>query len=262
MQSSVDISWIQLALFSMVLLLPLLINRYYQLSMTKEVLIAVARMAVQLISVGLYLHYVFSFNNLWVNIGWIILMVVIGSSAIVGKAKLPKRVIFMPVACGLSVALLPLMLLLCYLVIRPVPIYSAQYVIPLAGMLLGNSLSSNIVALQHLFEGFAQRRSEYEAAIALGANPFQAANPFVIDALKKAQAPILASMATTGLVTLPGMMTGQILAGISPILAIKYQLVILIAIFVMITVSLAITLQLSLRRTLCKTGRIKVKPLG
>lgn len=262
MQSSLEISWAQLALFSTVLLVPLLINRYYQLSMTKEVLIAVARMAVQLILIGLYLHSIFSLNNLLVNIGWIMLMVLIGSSAIVGKAKLPKRVIFIPVASGLSVALLPLMLLLCYLVIRPAPLYSAQYVIPLAGMLLGNSLSSNIVALQHLFEGFAQRRSEYEAAIALGASPFQAANPFVIDALKKAQAPTLASMATTGLVTLPGMMTGQILAGISPILAIKYQLVILISIFVMITVSLTITLQLTLRRTLCKTGCIKVKPLG
>lgn len=262
MQSSVEISWVQLALFSTVLLLPLLINRYYQLAMTKEVLITVSRMAMQLILVGLYLHYVFSLNNLWVNIGWIMLMVVIGSSAIVGKAKLPKKIIVIPVACGLSIALLPLMLLLCYVVIRPSPLYSAQYLIPLAGMLLGNSLSSNIVALQNLFEAFVQRASEYEAAIALGATPFQAANPFVVATLKKAQAPILASMATTGLVTLPGMMTGQILAGISPILAIKYQLVILIAIFVMISVSLTISLQLSLQRALCKTGLIKVKPLN
>ncbi|MFT6987106.1 MAG: putative ABC transport system permease protein [Psychromonas sp.] len=262
MQSSLYISWTQLALFSMVLFVPLLINRYYQLAMAKEVLIAVSRMAIQLILVGLYLQYVFSLNNLFVNIGWIILMVLIGSSAIVGKANLPKKAIFMPVACGLSLGLLPLMLLLCYVVIRPDPLYSAQYVIPLAGMLLGNSLSSNIVALQNLFEAFAQRRSEYEAAIALGATPFQAANPFVIVALKKAQAPILASMATTGLVTLPGMMTGQILAGVTPILAIKYQLVILIAIFVMSSISLTVTLQLSLQRTLCKTGRIKVKPFN
>ncbi len=262
MQNSLEISWAQLALFSVVLVIPLLVNRYYQLAMAKEILIAVSRMAVQLILVGLYLQYVFSLNNLFVNIGWIILMILIGSSAIVGKANLPKRALFMPVVCGVSIGLLPLMLLLCYAIIRPEPVYSAQYVIPLAGMLLGNSLSSNIVALQNLFEAFEQRRSEYEAAIALGATPFQAASPFVLAALKKAQAPILASMATTGLVTLPGMMTGQILAGASPVLAIKYQLVILIAIFVMISVSLTLTLQLSLKRTLSQTGRIKVKPLS
>ena len=260
MQNSLDISWVQLALFFLMLCIPLLINRYYQLTMTKEVLIAVSRMAVQLLLVGLYLQYVFSINNLFVNIGWIILMILIGSSAIIGKAKLPKRAMFSPVVCGLSIGLLPLMLVLCYIIIQPQPVYSAQYVIPLAGMLLGNSLSSNIVALQNLFEAFAQRENEYEGALVLGATPFQAANPFVLDALKKAQAPILASMTTTGLVTLPGMMTGQILGGASPILAIKYQLVILIAIFVMISVSLTLTLQLSLKRALCETGRIKIKP--
>lgn len=262
MQNSLDISWAQLALFSIVLFIPLLINRYYQLAITKEILVAVSRMAVQLLLVGLYLQYFFSINNLFVNIGWIILMVLIGSSAVIGKANLPKRALFMPVLCGLTAGLLPLMLLLCLVIIRPQPLYSAQYVIPLAGMLLGNSLSSNIVALQNLFEAFAQRKSEYEGAIALGASPFAAARPFVLDALKKAQAPILASMATTGLVTLPGMMTGQILGGASPMLAIKYQLVILIAIFVMISVSLTLTLQLSLQRTLSKTGKIMIKPLS
>ena len=261
MQNSLDISWIQLALFSLMLFIPLLINRYYQLAMTKEILIAVSRMTVQLLLVGLYLQYVFSINNPFINIGWIILMVFIGSGAIVGKAKLPKKAMLWPVVCGLSVGLLPLMILLCYAVIRPQPVYSAQYVIPLAGMLLGNSLSCNIVALQHLFAAFVQRRSEYEGALALGATPSEAARPFVLDALKKAQAPILASMTTMGLVTLPGMMTGQILGGATPMLAIKYQLVILIAIFVMITVSLTLTLQLSLKKASDKTGRIKIKPL-
>jgi putative ABC transport system permease protein len=72
-------------------------------------------------------------------------------------------------------------------------------------------------------------------------------------------APILASMTTTGLVTLPGMMTGQILGGVSPLIAIKYQLVILIAIFVMMSISLTVSLQLSLNNTLHPSGRLLVK---
>ncbi len=70
--------------------------------------------------------------------------------------------------------------------------YNAQYMIPLAGMLLGNSLSSNIVALQNLFTAFEQRKSEYEAAISLGASPKYASFPFLQEALRKSLAPILA----------------------------------------------------------------------
>jgi len=260
MESSLDISWLQLGLFSMILFIPLLINRYYQLDMTKDVIISTIRMLIQLVLVGLYLQYVFHLNNLIINISWIILMTLIGSSAIVNKVKLPHRLLFFPISCGLFWGLFPVLILLCLVIIKPQPFYSAQYIIPLAGMLLGNSLSSNIVAIQHLFEGFAQRTSEYEGAIALGATPFQAAKPFSVEALKKSQAPILATMTTMGLVTLPGMMTGQILGGVDPIIAIKYQFVIIIAIFVMISVSLTLTLHLTLKRVLSDSGKIQTMP--
>jgi len=131
--------------------------------------------------------------------------------------------------------------------------------IPLAGMLLGSSISSNIVGLQTFFDGFKQRGNEYEAAIALSATASQAAFPFLQQAMKKAQAPILATMATTGIVTLPGMMTGQILGGVTPIIAIKYQLLILIAIFVMLSISLSLTLLLCLRYMLARNGLLKIK---
>jgi putative ABC transport system permease protein len=126
-------------------------------------------------------------------------------------------------------------------------------------MLLGNSLSSNIVALQNLFGAFETQKSEYEAAIALGASPMYASAPFVRNAMQKAMSPIMASMATTGLVTLPGMMTGQILGGASPMIAIKYQLMIMLAIFIMMSTSLTVALKLSLKATLTKEGRVKAK---
>ena len=126
-------------------------------------------------------------------------------------------------------------------------------------MLLGNSLTSNIVALQNIYSAFEQRKVEYEGRLALGGTPFQAASPFLAEALKKALAPNLASMTTVGLVSLPGMMTGQILGGVTPMLAIKYQLVILIAIFAMSSISLTITLNLSLKRALGHSGKINIK---
>ncbi|WED20743.1 ABC transporter permease [Vibrio sp. JC009] len=258
MQSAIDISWLNLGLFSLTLLIPFAINSYYRLEMTKEFAVSLSRMAVQLSLVGLYLEVVFSLNNAALNIFWIAVMTMVGSSAIIGKTNLPKKALFVPVTAGLFVGLAPLLLILFSAVIKPSPVYNAQYLIPVAGMLLGNSLSGNIVALQNLFSAFNERRSEYEAALSLGASPQYACTSFVRDAIKKSLAPIMASMATTGIVTLPGMMTGQILGGASPMVAIKYQMVILIAIFVMMSISVAVSLQLSLKRAITKEGKIVV----
>lgn len=258
MQPSHDIDWWHLAAFSLLLVIPFAIDRFYKLELGKEMGVSVVRMLVQLTLVGAYLEFVFSTNNLWLNLTWIAVMLGVGASAIVGKAKLPHKVLFTPVVSGLVIGLAPVLSILCWLVVQPTPIYSAQYVIPLAGMLLGNSLSGNIVALQNLYTAFDQRNEEYQVAIALGAPPLFATLPFVRTAMQKAFAPILASMATTGLVTLPGMMTGQILGGASPMVAIKYQMMILIAIFVMMSISVTLTLQFSLRRSINENGRVVV----
>ncbi|MGJ7093772.1 ABC transporter permease [Vibrio hannami] len=259
MQSALDISWLNLGVFSLTLLIPYGINKYYQLNLTREFSISLLRMAIQLVLVGLYLEFVFQQNSLLLNIAWLSIMTIVGASAIVSRAKLPRKFILPPVTVGLLVGLLPILILLFTVIIKPEPVYSAQYLIPLSGMLLGNSLSGNIVALQNLFTAFEQRKGEYEAALSLGASPSYAAAPFVREAMQKALAPILASMATTGIVTLPGMMTGQILGGASPMLAIKYQIIILIAIFVMMSISLTLSLQLSLKRAITKEGRILAK---
>lgn len=258
MQPSHDIDWWHLATFSLLLVIPFAINRFYRLELGKDMGVSVARMFVQLTLVGAYLEFVFSTNNLWLNLAWIAVMLGVGASAIVGKAKLPRKVLFTPVVSGLVIGLAPILFILCWLVVQPTPIYSAQYVIPLAGMLLGNSLSGNIVALQNLYTAFDERNEEYQVAIALGAPPLFATLPFVRVAMQKAFAPILASMATTGLVTLPGMMTGQILGGASPMVAIKYQMMILSAIFVMMSISVTLTLQFSLRRSINENGRVIV----
>lgn len=262
MQDVIDISWWQLLLFSLLLILPVAINQKLRLGLCKEATISITRMVVQLFLVGLYLEYLFTLNSLWINLLWLLVMIVVGASSIVEKSKLPKNLLLAPVIVSLTVTCVPIVLFICFFIIQPTPVFNAQYLIPIAGMLLGNSLSSNIVALQNLFGAFETQKSEYEAAIALGASPTYAAAPFVRNAIQKAMSPIMASMATTGLVTLPGMMTGQILGGASPMIAIKYQLMIMLAIFVMMSCSLALALHLSLKTTLTKEGRVlaQVKP--
>ncbi|MCA0936124.1 ABC transporter permease [Vibrio alginolyticus] len=259
MDSVVDMSWIKLAMFSLVLLIPFAINNRYKLGIAQDVVISVLRMTLQLILIGIYLEYLFHLNSLLVNILWLMVMLVVGASTIADKARLPRRPLMLPLLVGLICGLFPLLIAMIAGLVRPTPLYSAQYMIPLAGMLLGNSLSSNIIALQNLFTAFEERKTEYEAAISLGASPKYASLPFVQEALRKSMAPTLASMTATGLVTLPGMMTGQILGGASPMVAIKYQLVIMLAIFVMLSVSVTITLEMTLSCVQTKEGRIRVK---
>lgn len=258
MDSVIDIDWLVLAIFFSLLAVPLLCDRYYQLDLGKDIFIGVARMTLQLILVGIYLEYLFTINSLIVNLLWLILMLLIGSSAIISKAKLPASKLMLPITTGLVVGLLPILSIITLLVIKPIPLFNAQYLIPLAGMLLGNSMSGNIVSMQTFFSGLETRRSEYEAALSLGASPYYATQPFVRDAIRRSLAPTIATMATTGLVTLPGMMTGQILGGASPIIAIKYQLMIMVAIFVMMTISIVSALKLTVRNCISKEGRILV----
>ena len=252
-----DISWFALGLFMLVLIVPFAINRTYQLALGKDMTIAVIRMIVQMVLIGLYLQYLFHLDNLWVNLAWLLVMLLVGASAIISKAKLPKKPLMVPICAGLLLGLLPILLLMMLWLFQPSPIYSAQYLIPTAGMLLGNSLSGNIIALQRLFAAFEEKQPQYQGALALGASPKQAAEPFVQTALQQSFAPILASMATTGLVSLPGMMTGQILGGVDPIIAVKYQIAILIAIFATLTISVATSISLTLHKLLNHSGKMR-----
>ncbi len=259
MDSVVDISWSVLALFFSLLVIPLLISQHYKLKIGNEIIASVARMTLQLLMVGFYLQFLFQLNSLAINALWLLLMTLIGASAIVGKARLPKKALLLPVTIALIAGLFPMLTIISVLVIQPQPLYSAQYIIPLAGMLLGNSMSGNIVALQNVFTALDERKSEYEAAISLGASPKYATLPFVQDAMRRSLAPTLATMSTTGLVTLPGMMTGQILGGASPLVAIKYQILIMVAILVMMSLSVMLSLQLTITKCINNEGRVLVK---
>ncbi|MEC4728072.1 ABC transporter permease [Shewanella sp. D64] len=258
MGSSIDITWWQLAVFMSVLIIPFAINVKLKLHLGREIFVSIVRMICQLILVGLYLEFLFSLDSLWINIIWLSIMILIGASAIVTSAKLPRRVLYFPVLVGLIIGVVPMMLILLLLLLKPQPVYNAQYLIPLAGMLLGNSLSGNIVALQRLFTAFDEKKMEYEGVLALGGQPYQAAFPFLQSALSQSLAPILASMTSMGLVTLPGMMTGQILGGSDPMLAVKYQLIILVAIFVTLSVSVTSSLILSINRSITHTGLVTI----
>ncbi|WP_027251218.1 ABC transporter permease [Photobacterium halotolerans] len=134
------------------------------------------------------------------------------------------------------------------------PWWQAQYLIPVAGMILGNALTANVLALERWYSSLKEKNNEYQFYLAMGApHPIQ---PFQREAVKAALMPQLASMSTLGIVALPGMMTGQILGGTEPVLAVKYQLAIMIAILVAVSVSVAATLGMMSRFAFNRYGQL------
>jgi putative ABC transport system permease protein len=111
--------------------------------------------------------------------------------------------------------------------VGPTPWYSPQYAIPLFGMVMGNSMTGISLGLNTLSVAMVRERTAVEAQLMLGASRWTALRPAIRQALRSGFMPIVNSMAATGVVFLPGMMTGQILAGVDPNQAIRYQLLIM-----------------------------------
>jgi putative ABC transport system permease protein len=111
--------------------------------------------------------------------------------------------------------------------LNPEPWYHPRYALPLLGMILGNTMTGISLGLHTLTSGLVRERAAVEARLALGATRHEAVLPVTRMALRSALMPIINSMAATGLVALPGMMTGQILAGAEPAQAVRYQLLIM-----------------------------------
>ncbi len=244
MNQITDISLISLTAGYLLLIFPLAILLYQRVYIIKETAIAVIRMTVQLLFVGFYLQVVFRINNPFLNLAWVIIMVSVADVSILRGCKLNLRrfgfPVFIALLCGTAIPVL----VFIFLILDLASWFDAQYVIPLAGMVLGNCLRADIIGLNNFYKAISTNQKSYHQSLAYGAGLLEALNPYFRESLRAALAPTIASMATIGLVALPGMMTGVILAGADPFTAIKYQIAIMIAIFsgTAITVFLAIRL--------------------
>lgn len=194
--------------------------------------IATIRMTLQLLFVGYYLEYLFEFDNVWFNLAWIIVMVIVADFATIDRSDLkPKRSLIIPIFGATFLGIILINLFFLEVVIQLPNFLEAQYAIPITGMVLGNCLRSNVIGINDFYYNLKNNRERYQFFLASGATRSEALYPFFQSALKKSANPTLAAMATIGLVSLPGMMTGQILSGSSPMTAIQYQIMIMVAIF-------------------------------
>lgn len=242
-----DIAFTGLLLSGVLLLFPLAIVWWLRVPLLGTMGTALVRMVVQLLLVGLYLKFIFELDHWAVNLAWILIMVMVADASILSGSGLRLRAVGVPVfIAALAGTAIPAFLFTGG-ILRLSHVLEAQYLIPIAGMVLGNCLRADIIGLRAFYGALRKQRVVREQDLANGAGLMEMVKPWFREALQAALAPTLATMATVGLVALPGMMTGVILAGGDPFVAVKYQIAIMIAIFsgTAITVFLAIQLTLS-----------------
>jgi putative ABC transport system permease protein len=224
---TLDIS--DLALAALLLIANGAVSIWFRLDLERTIAVSAVRMVVQLAVVALALKFIFELASpLWT----VLFALFMTSAAAYEIVTRQEKRIGGPraIALGAGAPFFASMLATLFAVVAvigPDPWYAPRYVLPIFGMMLGNALSGASLVLDTITSGAVRERTAIEARLALGAGRFEALDTVLRRALTTGLMPILTSMATTGVVALPGMMTGQILAGIDPVSAAKYQVMIL-----------------------------------
>lgn len=218
-----------LALASLLVLLLAGLSWRFRLGLTQRILVAAARTAVQLSLIGLVLKTLFSQTQpLWIGLMAFFMLAVAARE--IGDRQ--QRRFTGPWNIGLgSLAMFlssfSVVILVLNAVVRPEPWYNPQYAIPLLGMMLGNTLTGISLSMDRLTQTAWQQRNVIEARLALGQSWKEAISDVQAESARAGMTPIINAMAVAGVVSLPGMMTGQILAGTDPLEAVKYQILIM-----------------------------------
>ena len=229
MEGYLSLSYGDLAVASMLIVVNAGLSVAFRLGMHRQLLVAAVRMVVQLWLVGQVLTTVFALvSPFWT--GMVALVMLLFAGYEIGTRQHQRLAGIWAYGLGTGSMMLATTIVTLFALttaLRPEPWYDPRYLVPILGMLLGNCMTGISLGLDTLTTGLVNRRAAVEAQLMLGRMRRQAFQPVIRQALRSALMPITNAMAATGVVALPGMMTGQILGGVAPTDAVKYQLLIM-----------------------------------
>ncbi|MHA1575473.1 MAG: ABC transporter permease [Alphaproteobacteria bacterium] len=252
-----DISIFSLGITFLLFVVPIILSFVFGFKLIKPLIFSAIRMSIQLVLIGFFLKYLFLWNNSVINFSWLLVMITVAVFSAVKGSTIKITKIFFPVFLSFSIATFSVIFYLNFFVIPLENIFDARYLIVLGGMLLGNSLRGNIVGISTFYKNIKKDQKKYLYFLSLGTSRFEALQPYLKESVQLALKPSLAAMATMGIVALPGMMTGVILGGASPVVAIKYQIMIMIGILVSTILSVVLTILMTMRVCFNKSGVLK-----
>lgn len=227
--SYINLTFVDLAVASLLLLLNGGLSMVLNLGLERSLFINTLRMLVQLTAIGFVLKFIFAQSSpLW-TFGLALIMVLFAGREILARQSHKYKGI---AAFGLSTTMLLIVGFVCTffavgLLLQPEPVYAPRYVLPILGMILGNTMTGIALGMETLTSSLKTERHVVEQRLALGEPRFTALKDHMRRAMRTGMMPIINAMAASGIVSLPGMMTGQIIAGVDPVEATKYQVMIM-----------------------------------
>ncbi len=226
---SINLSYIDLIIASGLVLAVAGLSFRFKMTFTGSLITAAVRTALQLSLVGFVLEKVFQASHwYWLALIALVMLAIAGYEVKARQQRSLKGVWGYAVGTiAMFTTVLPLTLFALIIVVEPDPWYKPQYLIPLMGMLLGNTMTSIAIGMDQLLKSAWEQRHIIEGRLLLGQNRNQAIESIFRSSVHSAMIPIINAMAAAGIISLPGMMTGQILAGASPQSAVKYQILIM-----------------------------------
>ena len=225
--STIELSAFDLCVASFLVLLTGGVSVLLRLGLEKRLAIAALRTVVQLLLVGYILRFVFSWNQAWMVLSAALVMVLLAARAALQRVSHHYATAMNDTFISLCLSSLCTAFVVTFAIIGVRPWYQPQYFLPLLGMILGNSLTGVSLCLDSFLSHLAEKYPLIEMELAHGATRWEAGRDAVREAVRRGMIPIINAMTVVGIVSLPGMMTGQILAGNPPFQAVKYQIVVM-----------------------------------
>jgi putative ABC transport system permease protein len=227
MNELIQLSPFQLLLALGMILMAIALSVWQRLGLEWNLAIATGRTILQLLAVGYVLAIVFTLRNPWAVLA--ILLVMLTIATVVARNRISKKIPHLiPIVGGaLFFSTTVTLAYVNLVVLQPEVWYEPQYVIPIAGMLLGNAMNAGAIAGERFVSTLNQSRLAIETHLCLGATPREAIANYRQEAIKAGLIPIINAMTVVGIVTLPGIITGQLLSGIDPLNAAAYQMLIM-----------------------------------
>ncbi|MBD2213528.1 iron export ABC transporter permease subunit FetB [Nostoc linckia FACHB-104] len=203
------------------------LSAWEKLGLELNLVFATGRTILQLLVLGYVLDFIFAVNNVWGVLAILVIMLTI--TAIVARNRISQKLpLVLPWVWGsIFVSTALTVLYSIFLIIQPERWYEPRYIIPLAGVVLGNAMNAAAIAGERLVNTINSSHLEIETHLSLGATPQQAITQYRKEAVRAGLMPTLNQMMLIGMVALPGITTGQLLGGVQPPDAVSYEILLL-----------------------------------
>jgi len=252
----IPISYWQLTLSVILVLITGLISALLGLGMIKSLLWGTLRAFIQLTLIGYILTYIFKLDTLLVIIPLVLLQCYIASREATRRITKAPHNPALASFFSLTASTFIVGIIVVVVIIGPHPWYKAQILIPIFGMIMGNSMNAIALSLDRLYSEVHAHVEQVEQMLAFGASPWEAIVEYLRKAVGAGMLPTINALMIVGIVSLPGMMTGQILAGMSPGLAVRYQFVVMIMMTSATAIGCLVIVGLSYQRMFTSDGAL------